>query len=333
MERLPLPARLVRPLGYPRVTTLPEEQQRGMRAFWLDGLFSSVAGAFADPYYTLYLLSLQATNGQIGLVNTLNQLIAAAVAVPGAALADRTGRYKRVVLGTGVVSRLLWIVMLTAPWLAAGSDAVWIVLLGWVGIAGVGALGNAAWTALSADVVPTGLRGGYFASRNIAMQLAQLVLIPVAGLLINQIGEPGGYQLNLGIAFVVALVSLYFYSRLPEHRQMPSDRDRFPVRELLRRSLRMPIFMRFVVAHSILRLGVMLGGPFINVYQAQELGFDAGLIGVVTTVGVLASVIGMRFMGRVHDRHGITWTMRFGVAVPLITVAWLWVQEPWQAFV
>jgi MFS family permease len=39
----------------------------------------------------------------------------------------------------------------------------------------------------------------------------------------------------------------------------------------------------------------------------------------------------MRVMGRMHDRHGITWTMRFGLGVPLIPVLWLWVSAPWQA--
>ncbi len=57
MERLPLPARIVRPLGYPTVGDLPKEQQEGLRAFWLDGLFAAVASGFSDPYYTLYLLS------------------------------------------------------------------------------------------------------------------------------------------------------------------------------------------------------------------------------------------------------------------------------------
>jgi len=321
----------VRPLGYPRVDTLPEQRQDGLRSFWLDGLFGSLASGFTDPYYTLYMLSLRATNAQIGLVNTLNQLAGAVLAMPGAAIADRTGHYKRIALLAGLVSRLMWLVMLAVPWLLSGDGAVWMVLAAWVAIAGMGALGNAAWTALSADLVPARIRGEYFASRNMVMQFVQLLAIPIAGQLVNVIGEPGGYQVNFGLAFAVGAISLYFYNRLPEH---PStlQTDRLRTREVLRHMTQLPTFSRFVAAHTILMLGVMMGGPFINVYMAEKAGFSVGTIGLVTTVGVLAGVVGMRIMGRLHDRFGITRTMRFGLGVPLIPVAWLWVHHPWQGY-
>jgi MFS family permease len=321
----------VRPLGYPRVSGLSEKRQKGLRAFWLDGLFASLAGGFADPYYTLYMLSLHASNAQIGLVNTLSQLAGATLAIPGAAVADNTGRYKRLSVFTGLISRLMWLVMLIAPWLLVDEGAVWLVLIAWVAIAGVGALGNAAWTALSADLVPVRLRGGYFASRNIGMQLVRLLAIPLAGQLVDVIGEPVGYQVNLGLAFAVSMISLYYYNHLPEHSPAHKT-DRLSTREVLRRVAQMPTFMRFIACHTVLYLGVMIGGPFIAVYMVQEAHFDTGTIGLVTTVNVLASLLGMRVMGRLHDRFGITWTMRFGLGVPLITVLWLWVKHPWQAY-
>jgi MFS family permease len=331
VERLPLPARVVRPLGYPRVNTLPEHRQDGLRSFWLDGLFGSLASGFTDPYYTLYMLSLRANNAQIGLVNTLTQLAGAALAMPGAAIADRTGRYRRMATGSILVGRLMWPVMLVVPWLLSGDAAVWMVLVAWVAIAGMSALGNAAWTALSAELVPARIRGGYFASRNMIMQFAQLLAIPLAGQLVNVIGEPGGYQVNFGLAFAAGAVSLYFYSRLPEHPRGPQT-DHLRTREVLRRMTQMPTFMRFVVAHGILMLGVMIGAPFINVYMAEKAGFSVGTIGLVTTVGVLAGMIGMRVMGRLHDRWGIIRTMRFGLGVPLIPIAWLLVHHPWQGY-
>lgn len=318
-------------MGYPEVESLPKEQQEGLRSFWLDGTFSSLAAGFADPYYTLYLLSLQATNAQIGLVNTLNQLVSALMAMPGAAIADRTGRYRQVALLAGVASRAMWLIMLSAPWLLIDSHAVWLVMLSWVIIAGVGALGNAAWTALSAELVPARLRGGYFASRNIIMQFVQLLSIPLAGLLVNMIGEPGGYQFNLALAFIFGTVSLYFYSRVPE-RPPAATTDRLNTRRVLHQMAQMPAFMHFVAAHTVMWVGVMIGAPFINVYMAEEAGFSVGTIGLVTTAGTLATLVSMRLMGPVHERFGMIRTMRFGVAIPLLPVTWLWVQHPWQGY-
>lgn len=332
LEVLPLPPRVARPLGYPRVFTLPEKRQRGLRAFWMDGLFGSLAASFADPYYTLYLLSLHANNAQIGLVNTLSQLISAALALPGAAQADRTGRYHRQALFTSVASRAVWLIMLAAPLLPGVQAKIWAVILGWTLLTGFSAYGNAAWTALSADLVPPRLRGGYFASRNIVMQLVRLVSIPLAGQLINLIGEPLGYQVNLGVAFVVGLIAMYFFRQLPEHRRPPSAADGFTTREALRRIRRLPTLRNFMAAHAVLTLGVMIGSPFINVYLAEDVGMDVGAIGLSTTFSVLASLIGMRVLGRVHDRRGITRTMRWGLYVPFITISYFWVHGPWSAY-
>ncbi|RPH75802.1 MFS transporter [bacterium] len=330
VERLPLPARIVRPLGYPTVSDLPKEQQEGLRSFWRDGLFASIASGFSDPYYTLYLLSLNATNAQIGLFNTLTQLVGAATAMPGAAAADRSGRYKGVTLFAGFVSRLMWPVMILAPWLAGGS-AIWVVLVGWVTIAAMGSLGNAAWTALSAELVPARLRGGYFASRNMIIQLASLGAIPTAGLLVSAVGEPGGYQVSLALALIAGGFSLYYYSRLPEH---PREKDprRLSTWQVLRRVRHYPTFTRFTISHAVMMLGVWMGGPFINVYMKDVRGFSISTIGFVTTIGGLATLLSMRMMARVHDRVGIVRTMRFGVGIPLIMVGWMLVRHPWQAY-
>ena len=127
-EHLPLPSRIVRPLGYPHVAHLPRKRQSGLRAFWLDGLFAAMANGFAEPYYTLYMLSLHASNAQIGLVNTLSQLAGALLALPGARIADRTGRYRQVALIAGAITRLMWVVMLVAPMILPDAGAVWMVL-------------------------------------------------------------------------------------------------------------------------------------------------------------------------------------------------------------
>jgi MFS family permease len=277
------------------------------------------------------MLSLHASNAQIGLVNTLSQLASATLAIPGAAIADRTGRYKQLSLITGLISRMMWLVMLAAPWLFHDRGAVWTVLIAWVSLAAAGALGNAAWTALSADLVPVSMRGGYFASRNFVMQLVRLLSIPLAGQIVNWIGEPDGYQFNLGLAFVVGTLSLYFYNQIPEHAA-PSHTDRGSTRQAFRQIRQLPTFVRFIVAHSIMSLGVSIGGPFISVYMAEEAEFSVGTIGLITTANVFASMVAMRLVGRIHDRLGIVPTMRSGLAIALIPVSWLWVHDPWQGF-
>lgn len=323
---------VMKSVGFPAVGDLSAEKQHGMRMFWLDGLFAMMAVSFVDPYQMLFLLSLHASNAQIGLVNTLMQFIGAITAIPGAILADRTGRYKQVWLAAGFFGRSLWLVMLAAPWLLPDRSAVWLVMLAGVGVTGITVLGTPAWTALAAELVPIRVRGSFFASRNMIMQFAQLLTIPAAGLLIKWIGEPGGYQASLGLAFAFGMISLLFFRQLPEHVSA-AQITHLNLWQTFQAARRMPTYLRFVAAHSMVWFGVMIGGPFINVYLVQKAQLSVSTIGFTTAAGVLASLLGMRILGRLHDRYGILWTMRFGLGVPLIPVAYLWVNQPWQAYV
>ncbi len=336
MEKLPLPGGIAHRLGYPRVADLSEVQQNSLRFFWLDGLFASLSGALVDSYYTLYLLALGATSGQIGLANTLLQLAGAAVSVPGALLAERTGRYKLVVLSGGVLSRLMWLVMMIAPWLLGDTRAVWLVLIAWVAMSAFAALGGPAWTALSADLVPLRLRGEYFASRNIVISLARLATIPVAGLIINLIGSPGGYQLNLALALGIGAISIYYYSRLPERPPAPRTRPSAAVtRPAQPKGTRLALpreYVTFTTAHVVLMFGATIAGPFFQVFQSKQLGFDVGTIGLITTFNGLIGLVAMRLFGPWQDRRGNTWIMRFSVGIPLLPLLWSGVTQLWQGF-
>jgi sugar phosphate permease len=165
-------------------------------------LLRRLAGAFANSYHTLYLLSLGASSAQIGLVSTLSQL-AAGMSIPGAMIADRTGRYKQVVLRAGILNRLMWPLMVLSPLILIGPAAVWVSMLALVGISAFGNLGQPAWAALSAEFVPSHMRGGYFASRNIAIQIVQLAAIPWPAAR-NYVGEPAGFQINFMLAFAIS---------------------------------------------------------------------------------------------------------------------------------
>jgi MFS family permease len=330
---LPIPARLARPLGYPSVGHLEENSQEVLRRFWLEGAFTSFGLALTEPFYTLYALSLGATNAQIGLVNMLSELSGVGLAMPGAIIADRTGRYKRVAFTALSLKRLMWLVMALSPWLLPLRYAIWPMMFAWVGFMAFGRMGNSGWTALSAELVPQEIRGQYFASRNIVQRVCKLALVPAAGLFVRAIGEPLGYQFIMLLAFGFGIGSIYHFSRLPEHPPTRADAEHFSTRAMLRRLSAYPNFIRYTAAHAVLNFGVTMSGPFTQVYLAQSAGFDVATISFVTSVGVFTAMIGMYFFGRLQDRNGITWIMRFAVGMPLIPVFWLWVHDPWQGFV
>ena len=76
---------------------LPDQVQRNLRWYFLDGVFSSSQEAINVTYLTLFVLALGASKAQIGLMTSLASLSAVVLLLPGAVLSERFGKRKWVV--------------------------------------------------------------------------------------------------------------------------------------------------------------------------------------------------------------------------------------------
>ena len=75
------------------------QQQKGMRALWLDNVLAAISGAFLFTYVPLYALALGATNTQIGTLSMASHTTVVNVAniagpILGGWVIDRLG-YRR----------------------------------------------------------------------------------------------------------------------------------------------------------------------------------------------------------------------------------------------
>ena len=172
----------------------PEEVQRNLRNFWLDGLFANASDSIILTYLTLYLLALGATGAQIGLMSSMASLSATLLLLPGAWLVERFGQRKWLtVISGGIVARCMLLFVVLTPFLFPSEWMVVAAMTFSVLRDGFGNLAHPSWVSLTGDLVPIGWRGRYFASRNIVMGLAGMLMIFIAGLLIDRIGDLAGY--------------------------------------------------------------------------------------------------------------------------------------------
>ncbi len=113
------------------------------------------------------------------------------------------------------------------PLIIKGTAAVWAV------IALFGATGRvlehfyACLDVMTRDIVPPEHRGRFFSSRNLMQAIITMSMVPLAGAIIEAAGEPAGYQLALGIAFIVGLAASYALAQIPEQRQSAVQRTSF----------------------------------------------------------------------------------------------------------
>lgn len=306
-----------------------------MRAFWWDGFWANIPETILINYLGLYIIAFGASTSQVGLIASLSSLFAALAFFPGAKLVETFGHRKRIVVASGGgIARVALFGLALVPFFADGDAAVWIViaLVSLRGFAGYFAV--PAWTSLTADIVPIGIRGRYFASRSFGMSLTALGTAPVAGLILDYYSGLDGWQIIWLIAFVAGALSTWSYMQIPDPAPLadvvaeaPAGEHRSFVADLVADRG----FVMYLAGTAVWNIALQSSGPFFNVYLAQNLQASGLMIGYLSALISVTGLAGLIYFGRMMDVRGTKWVMVVcGLLIPLLPTAWLFVDAPWQ---
>jgi MFS family permease len=310
--------------------------RHNLRSFWFDGLFAASSNEILIAYFTLFLLALGATPTQIGLMSSLSSLGAAAMLLPGAALVERWGHRKGIVVLTGGgAARVALMLMPLVPLLFAEPKAIYVVIVLAVARDAFSQLGMPAWTSLTADIVPLKWRGRYFASRNIAVGLTKMPLIYLVGLLITRTSSPGnpiGYQAALGLSFLLGVAATVSYASIREPTVSPAQiRSSISWASFIQHLRARPEFLVFCATAALWSFSVMIAGPFFSVYLVESLRATPTIVGILSTISTLAALLGQRLFGTMADRWGAQRVQLVtGLMIPLLPCVWALTRSPWH---
>lgn len=314
----------------PEADALPDSR-RGRRLLWLDGLVSNISESFVANFVNPFALALGATNGQIGWLSALTNLGAALALFPGAQLAERSSRRKPIVVWTaGMAARLALLAIAVAPLIFRGQATIYAFIALIALRAFATQLGFPAWSAMLADLVPSGIRGRYFASRNIALAAAALIFTPLAGRLAESIGLPGGYQASFLVAGLIGFVATGIFARIPEPTPQASTAAAGKAEGAWKILRTHPRFAAFTAVAFVWNLSLMVAGPFFSVYVVVNLGASPTQIGLLAAANSVTNIIGQRLWGRLNDRRGPAWVMRVtGLGIPLVPLLYAFATDAW----
>ncbi|MGD0609962.1 MAG: MFS transporter [Anaerolineales bacterium] len=317
--------------------TLPSQVKHNLYWFFFDGLFSSVTDNIAITYLVLYILALGATRTQIGLMSSLSSLMVALVLIPGALLVERYGHRKQltVFFGDGI-ARFVLLILAFLPFFLGGEALVLAAMALSISRDVTANLAFPAWMSVTGEIVPMEGRGRYFGSRNLIMGITGMLAILLAGELITRAGSPHGYQIALGLAFALGMISTYSFGQL----QDPRGKAPIPVegslslRALLQDIKGHPAFLALSLAMVMWNFSVNIAGPFFNVYMVQNLKFTASMVGITSVVSTVAGLIVQRRIGRLSDRLGSRKVMLISMLIiPIVPAVWVFITQFWQVMV
>jgi len=234
----------------------------------------------------------------------------------------------------GGVARLAILILALLPFFAGGPGIVWVAIGLSVTRDSFGNLSFPAWMSVTADIVPMEGRGRFFASRNFIMGITGMFAILLVGELVTRTFIPLGYQIGLGLAFVLGMASTFSFSHLRDPKgSLPPVQlaGSLSPRIILHELVTLPEFLALSLVMAFWNFTLNIASPFFNVYMVENLKFTASMVGIVTIVSSITGLLIQQRIGRLSDR----WDPRklqmiFMFLIPILPFAWLFVTKYWH---
>lgn len=191
---------------------------------------------------------------------------------------------------------------------------------------------GALWSSWYGDLVPSGIRGSYFARRSRIQHLLTFLALAAGGLLLQGTesqGQPAladgsggdGFALLFLLAGLMRLVSatLLLLSPEPSFDQPPAR----GIREVLVAPEQSGV-RRMLLAGGAMSFVVYIGSPYFNPFMLENLRLDYRSFMAAAAAQVAAKVLSLRALGRALDAGGPLSVYRLAILlVALIPLPWL----------
>ncbi|MFH0949132.1 MAG: MFS transporter [Candidatus Aenigmatarchaeota archaeon] len=275
---------------------------KSMHYSTMEGAFSSASSSIINAYTVPFALALKATNAEIGLLRSVEQLAATASQVPGALLTRYMNR-KTIWSISTFLAKFLWLFIAAIPFLGLENPISFLILF--IGItAFFGSMRSPAWTSLIGDIVPENRRGKYFGWRNMITGFAGLGVILIIGYILDAFG----FSFIFTLSAALGLLSILFFAKMYE----PKFRNVYHYKHSVSFSfsnIRTSFsanknFYYFTFFLSLMGFGVMVATPFFIVYMLNSLNIGYFWFSIIVAVGALVSIIFQPYWGRFCDSFG-----------------------------
>ncbi len=287
-------------------------EDRNILNFTIDTAWQGLMLGGISAFISVFVVRLGASSLLVSLLTSLPALIGVLLSFPAGAYVDRHADPIRLTNVTRWFHRSGFLLIALLPFFVRRHLAEWVVVI-WTLTAVPGALLNLSWTAVVAEIIPPRRRASVNGMRWSLLSLVIAISVAVFGYLLENTPFPLGYQIVFAISFVGGMVSIYYFGRLV----LPEKTAAAPAVSQVRRATwperlreyghdlrRTPLFVRYLLTTSVLRLALNLPAALYSIYWVRELNASDLWIGWQTTAHSLALIVGYYLWGRVATRKG-----------------------------
>ena len=262
----------------------------------------------APTFLPVYLYTLSGSEFIVGLARSLESLGQMLTPMLGASLIGHRKRMLGITLFTSVLMRLqILFIALTGLFLGASDNAVWLIIFFMVLMGVFQGVSVVMMNSLRARVIPVHRRGMVAGWRNFLSGGTTAILAYFAGGYFidhNVLGD--GYAALFLLAFVIASLGIgaLAFTKEPPGIALRKRENVIQSCKSLPGLLRgNPAFARFFVVGPVGSIGRM-AMPFYILYASTQMEISGAMLGVLTTIWMLAGTATNIVWGSIADRSG-----------------------------
>lgn len=305
-----------------------EQIQKNKRFSIINGTYSAVAQNILSGFLTLYAIqALHATNQQIGLINSLPQMMNLLVMIPGAMLINRLASKKKFTAFAFFAARFCIFLIAMIPFLPTANHA-WFLVITFALMGLPNSLAALSWQSFIGDLIPQSDRGSFFGKRNRNNTIAAMLSVLTVGILLNLFDKsnPAPYQFFFILAFLMGAMEVFYLNRHIEISRVSEIEEQVQAKKenKLKALFREKPFILFLSCSLLFNFGWQMAWPIFSIYNIQYAHASALWLSIFTVVSQMAQIISFPFWGRMADKYGnmmILFVVACGMAiVPTLTI-------------
>ncbi len=341
MRRTPRPTRQLASRGrallrhlrrqMPWYTPTDTVEGRNVKNLYTETAWFGLLNGVATTFVSVFALRMGATTTQMGWLTALPALVNIVWLVPAARLIERQRRRLPLVLLTGFLQRLGYLVVALVPFLVVTGRVEALILLNALITLPTGVI-NTAITSLLPDLTPPASRGQVVSVRWLILSIMATVAALGGGRFLDLIPVPLNYQVLLGVGTLLSLLSLRYLHRIQVPDAVLARRAVRPRQRYSWQRLRQSLagirsqrgFVRFTIATFVFHWGLALPAALWSVIRVRDLAATDTWIGLIAVVTHASTIGGYFFWGKICTRRGNRWVLivtAFGVAAFALTTA------------
>lgn len=173
-----------------------------------------------------------------------------------------------------------------------------------------------AWQSMIGKIMPVRWRGTFYGTQSGAFNFLGALGALISGWMIAHVAYPVNFAIIFALAAVMMTISWVFLAltREPEHAPLPASTAQDSMWRHIRGILGKDANFRwFLVARSLMQL-TLIGMNFYTLYALRIFELGPEIIGVLTSVLLIAQTISNPIVGWIGDRIGHRLMLVFGAA-------------------